>query len=97
MAEQNARNIDDPTAEILATSGLITMLGAVMAAVVAVVALGEGSMALAGVLGGVAFVSFAVSLVCFFVDSNRADGTPLPFPSWLRTDAEAAAELSAAR
>ena len=97
VAEQNPRNVDDPTAEVLATFGLITMLGAVMAAVSAVVTLGQGSMALAGVLGAVAVTSFVVSLACFFADSNRAEDTALPFPSWLRTGPDTAAELSAAR
>jgi hypothetical protein len=62
-----------------------------------VVTFGQGNMALAGVLAAVATVSFLVSLACFFSDSNRSADSPLPFPSWLRTDAEAAAELSAAR
>jgi hypothetical protein len=97
VAEQNVRRVDDPTAEILATSGLMTMLGAVVAAVIAIVALGSGSIATAAILGAIALFSFAASLVCFAADSNRSDETPLPFPSWLRTDAETAAELSALR
>lgn len=96
VAEQNTRNVDDPAAEILATSGLVTLLGAVMAAVIALVTLSQGSFGLAAVLGAVATVSFAVSLVCFFADSNRAEGKPLPFPTWLRTDAPAAVELAPA-
>jgi hypothetical protein len=93
VADQNTRSNDDPTAEILATSGLVTMLGAVMAAVIAVVALGDGSIAMAGILGAVALISFAASLVLFTFDSRRSEGAPLPFPSWLRTDSETAAEL----
>jgi hypothetical protein len=95
VAEQRTRDIDDPTAEILATSGLITLLGAVVAGVIAVVALGSGSVAMGGILGAVAFVSFAASMVCFTADSRRSEETPLPFPSWLRTESETAAELSA--
>jgi hypothetical protein len=97
VAEKYTRNADDPASEVLATSGLVTIMGAVMAAVIAVVELGQGSAALAGVLGTVSAVSFVVSLACFFSDSNRAEEAPLPFPSWLRSDAEPAAELSAAR
>jgi hypothetical protein len=88
------RSADDPTAEILATSGLITMLGAVMAAVIAVVALGDGSAVAGAVLGAIALLSFAASVVCFTADSKRSEA-PLPFPSLLRP--ETAAELSALR
>ncbi len=95
MADRNTRSLDDPATEILATGGLITLLGAVMAAVIAVVALGDGNLAMAGILGGVALISFAASLTCFVADSSRSEGTPLPFPSWLRTESETAAELSA--
>ena len=91
MAHQN----DDPTAEILATSGLLTMLGSVVAAVLAAVALGDGSAATAGILGAVAVLSFVASLVFFVADSKRSDEAPLPFPSWLRTETETAAEMSA--
>jgi hypothetical protein len=97
VAEKNTRNADDPTSEFLATSGLVTIMGAVMAAVIAVVTLGQGNVALAGVLGTVAVVSFVVSLACFISDSNRAEQAPLPFPSWLRSDAEPATDLSAAQ
>jgi hypothetical protein len=62
-----------------------------------VVTLGQGNVALAGVLGTVAVVSFVVSLACFVSDSNRAEQAPLPFPSWLRSDAEPATDLSAAQ
>lgn len=96
MADQNTRGTDGSASELLATSGLLTMMGSVMAAVIAIVALGQGSLALAGLLGAVAVTSFAVSLGCFFSDSNSSDDTPLPFPSWLRTEPEAAAEMSAA-
>ncbi|MBJ7340708.1 hypothetical protein [Mycolicibacterium sp.] len=95
MADQNLRDTDDPASEILATGGLVMMLGSVMAAVIAVVALGDGDSTLAGILGAVALISFAASLVCFAADSNRSDDTPLPFPSWLRAESETAAELSA--
>jgi hypothetical protein len=97
VPEQKMRNVDDPAAEILATSGLITMLGAVMAGVIAIVTLGSGSAAMAGILGAVALISFAASMVCFAADSRRSEGAPLPFPSWLRTESETAAELSAVR
>jgi hypothetical protein len=89
------RSVDDPTAEFLATSGLITLLGAVVAAVISVVALGNGSLVMAGVLGGTALISLAASLACFATDSRRSEEAPLPFPSWLRADCETAAELSA--
>ena len=94
MSDQKTNYSDDPSAEILATGGLVTMLGAVMAAVIAVVTLGGGNLAMAGVLGTVAVISFAVSLVLFSVDSKRSEGAPLPFPSWLRADSETAAEVS---
>lgn len=95
MADHSNRNGDDPTSEFLATSGLLTMLGAVVATVIGIVALGSGGFATAGILGAVALLSFVASLVCFAADSNRSDETPLPFPSWLRSDAEpAAAEAS---
>ncbi|HYO03564.1 MAG TPA: hypothetical protein VET27_17510 [Mycobacterium sp.] len=95
MADQNTRSVDDPAAEILATGGLITLLGAVVAAVIALVSLGDGNPAMAAIIGAVALISFAASLACFAVESNRTDDTPLPFPSWLRTEPETAAELSA--
>ncbi|GLP79724.1 hypothetical protein [Mycobacterium antarcticum] len=95
MADQHTRGVDDPAAEILATGGLVTLLGSVMAAVIAVVYLGDGNLAMAALLGSVALVSFVGSLVCFAADSNRSDGAPLPFPSWLRTESETAAELPA--
>jgi predicted lipid-binding transport protein (Tim44 family) len=97
VPEQKMRNVADPAAEILATSGLITMLGAVMAGVIAIVTLGSGSAAMAGILGAVALISFAASLVCFAADSRRSEEAPLPFPSWLRNESETAAELSAVR
>ncbi|TPG35826.1 hypothetical protein [Mycolicibacterium hodleri] len=93
MADQSLRDTDDPAAEILATGGLITLLGTVVATVIAVVALGDGDSALAGILGAVALISFAASLVFFAADSNRSEGAPLPFPSWLRTESETAAEV----
>jgi hypothetical protein len=97
MADQSAGDVADPTAEILATSGLLTMMGAVMAAVIAAAALGEGSDVMAGVLGAVALISFTASVVCFAADSSRAERAPLPFPSWLRAESETAAEPSGPR
>jgi hypothetical protein len=94
VTNQKTTYSDDPSAEILATGGLVTMLGAVMAAVIAVVTLGGGNLVLAGVLGTVALISFAASLVLFSVDSRRSEGAPLPFPSWLRAEPETAAEVS---
>ena len=94
MTDQKTRYSDDPSAELLATAGLVTMLGAVLAAVIAVVTLGGGNLMMAGALGSVALISFAASLVLFTLDSRRSEGAPLPFPSWLRTDAETAAEVS---
>ena len=93
MTEQSTRAVDQPTSEILATSGLLTMLGAVVAAVIGLVSLSQGDLGLAVILGAVALVVFGVSLGCFFLDSNRAEEEPLPFPSWLRRDAVVAAEL----
>lgn len=93
MANQKTYG-DDPTVEILATSGLVTMLGAVMAAVMAIVTLGGGDIAIGAILGAAALGSFAASLALFSVDSKRSEGAPLPFPSWLRADPEPAAELS---
>ena len=75
MAEQNTSSVDDPSAEFLATTGLVTMLGAVVAGVIAVVTLSGGS---------------APSS-----DRPLSEDGALPFPSWLRNDAEPAAELSA--
>jgi hypothetical protein len=95
VADRNTGSVDDPAGEFLATTGLITMLGAVFAAVIAVVELSGGNLAISVGLGALAVFSFAASLVCFAVDSNQADGAPLPFPSWLRADPEPAAELSA--
>jgi len=94
VTDQKTRYNDDPSAELLATAGLVTMLGAVLAAVIAVVTLGGGNLLLAGALGSVALISFAVSLVLFTVDSKRSEGAPLPFPSWLRAEPETAAEVS---
>jgi len=94
VTDQKTTYSDDPSAEILATGGLVTMLGAVMAAVIAVVTLGGGDLVLAGVLGTVALISFGVSLLLFSADSKRSEGTALPFPSWLRADPETAAEVS---
>ena len=94
MTDQKTSYSDDPSVEILATAGLVTMLGAVMATVIAVVTLGGGNLMMAGVLGTVALISFAVSLVLFSVDSKRSEGDSLPFPSWLRAEPETAAEAS---
>ena len=94
MTVQKTTYSDDPSAEILATGGLVTMLGAVMAAVIAVVTVGDGKLVMAGVLGTVALLSFAASLVLFSVDSKRSQRAALPFPSWLRADPETAAEVS---
>lgn len=94
MTDQKTKYSDDPRAEILATAGLVTMLGAVMAGVIAVVTLGGGDLLMAGALGSVALVSFAASLVLFSFDSKRSEGAPLPFPSWLRAEPETAAEVS---
>ena len=97
MAEQSTRSADEPTSEVLPTVGLVMLLGAVMGSVGALVALSQGNASLAGVLGAVVALSFVVSLVCFFSDSNRVADTPLPFPSWFRTAADGATELSPAR
>ncbi|BBZ30057.1 hypothetical protein MMAD_43520 [Mycolicibacterium madagascariense] len=94
MADHSNRTGDDPTSEFLATSGLLTMLGAVVATVIGIVALGNGAIATAGTLGAVALLSFVASLACFAADSNRSEEAPLPFPSWLRAEAEPAAEAS---
>ena len=94
MTDQKTKYGDDPSAELLATAGLVTMLGAVMAGVIAVVTLGGGNILLAGALGSVALISFAASLVLFTFDSKRSEGAPLPFPSWLRAEPETAAEVS---
>jgi len=56
------------------------MIGSVMAAVIAVVAFGEGSVATAGMLGAVAMISFAASLVLFAFDSRRSEGRPAAVP-----------------
>jgi hypothetical protein len=95
VAEQNSSSVDNPSAEFLATSGLVTMLGAVVAGVIAVVTLSGGNVAASAALGALAALSFAVSLACFAADSGRSEDGALPFPSWLRSDAEPAAELSA--
>lgn len=97
MAERNTWTPDEPTSEVLPTVGLVTLLGAVMGAVGALVVLSQGNTPLAGVLGVIVALSFVVSLVCFFSDSNRVADTPLPFPSWFRTAADGAAELSPVR
>ncbi len=98
MSEQKIRSVDDPSAEVRATFGLITMVASVVTGVIAVVALGGGGgLAPAAGLGALAVLSFVVSLACFAADSNRSEGTPLPFPSWIRTDAEPAAESLALR
>ena len=96
MTEQSPRPADQPTSEILATGGLLTMLGAVVAAVIGLVSLGQGDLGLAVILGAVAVVVFGVSLSCFFLDSNRAEEQPLPFPSWLRRDVEVVDQLAPA-
>lgn len=93
MTEQSPQ----PTSEIVATSGLLTLLGAVLATVISLVSLGQGDLGSAGLVGALAVVSFAVSLGCFFSDSNRAEEEPLPFPSWLRREAKAVGELSPAQ
>ncbi len=95
MVDQNTRGVDGPRSEVLATIGLMTMLGSVLGAVIAVVALGSGSAALGAILGAIAVISFGTSLACFAIDSARSEGAPLPFPSWLRTETEPAAELPA--
>ena len=95
MADQKTGRGGDPFAEVLATSGLVTMLGAVLAAVIAIVTFGHGDVLFASLLGLAALVSFAISVACFFSDSNRVDDAALPFPSWLRTDADPAPELAA--
>jgi hypothetical protein len=98
VPEQKIRSVDDPSTEVLATFGLITMVASVVTGVIAVVALGGGGgVAPAAGLATLAVLSFVVSLVCFAADSNRSEGTPLPFPSWIRTDAEPTAEFSALR
>ena len=94
MTDQKTKYSNDPSAELLATAGLVTMLGAVLAGVIAVVTLGGGNLLMAGALGSVALISFAVSLALFSADSKRSEGAPLPFPSWLRAEPETAAEIA---
>lgn len=95
MVRDTTPRVGDPANEILATSGLLMLLGAVVVAAVAVFSVGHGNMAAAGTLAVVAAAVFAGSLVCFAADSRRAEEAPLPFPSWLQTDAVATSELGA--
>ncbi|MCV7419428.1 hypothetical protein H7K45_02645 [Mycobacterium yunnanensis] len=95
MTEQKTTYNDDPSAEFLATAGLVTMLGTVVSGVIALVSLGAGHAMSAAILGTVALLSFALSLFLFSVDSKRSEGGALPFPSWLRAEPETAAEVAA--
>lgn len=82
---------DDPVAELLTTGALLLMIGAVIAAVVGAVELGRGSVVTAVIAWAAAGIGLAVSFA-HFVSSGEADdeATPeLPFPSWLRNEADA--------
>jgi len=94
VSEPKTTYSDDPSAEFLATAGLLTMLGTVVSGVIALVSLGAGHAMSAAILGTVAMLSFALSLVLFSIDSKRSEGGALPFPSWLRTEPDTAVEIA---
>lgn len=82
---------DDPVAELFATGALVLLLGAVIAAVVGAVELGRGSVMTATIVWVAAVVGLVVSLGHFMANGERAEAAPadLPFPSWLRNEADA--------
>ena len=83
MRDQSNPSKSDATSEILSTTGLITLVSAVMIVVLAVAALGAGATATAALLAVGAIVVFAASMACFLADGRRVEAAPLPFPSLL--------------
>jgi hypothetical protein len=81
---------DDPFTEIIATGALLLLVAAVIAGVVGAVEWGSGSGA-AAVTCAAAAIGFAVSMALFVFEGRRAEeaAIDLPFPSWLRNEADA--------
>ena len=88
VTDHGSSSKNDATSEILATTGLFSLVSAVMVGVFAVAALGAGATATAAMLAAGAVVAFAASIACFLADGRRAEAAPLPFPSLLRTETE---------
>ena len=84
-------NEDDPFAELIATGALVLLVGAVIAGTIGAVEWGRGSAVTAMLAGAGAAIGFAVSMACFMSDARRDDEAvaELPFPSWLRNEADA--------
>jgi membrane associated rhomboid family serine protease len=82
---------DDPFAEIIATGALLLLVGAVIAGVIGAGEWGSGSSVTAVVASAAAAIGFAVSVACFMFDARRDEEATaeLPFPSWLRNEADA--------
>jgi len=83
VTDQGIRSKNDATSEILATTGLLTLVSAVLVGVFAVAAFGAGATATAAMLAAGAVVAFAASMACFVADGRRVEAAPLPFPSLL--------------
>jgi hypothetical protein len=68
--KNSAAGADDPMTEIAASAGLLLMFVAVIGVVMGTAVLGAGSVALAGLVIGMALTSFIASLACFIVDAR---------------------------
>ena len=84
-------DIDDPIAELRATGALVLLVGALIAGVIGAVEWGSGSAFVATSICAASAIGFAVSVAWFVVEGQRADeaAAELPFPSWLRSEADA--------
>ena len=67
------KHVDDPMAEVVATTGLLLMFVAVIGMVMGIAAFGMGSGALGAIVVVIAVVSFSVSLACFVIDARRLE------------------------
>ena len=83
---------DDTVAELITTGALLLVIGAVIAAVVGAVELGRGSIVTATIVWVAAAIGLTVSFGHFMAsdeDDVDAAASELPFPSWLRNEADA--------
>ncbi|MGV0849034.1 hypothetical protein [Mycolicibacterium phlei] len=71
MSEPVVAPADPPTTEALATTGLFTIVTAVIAVAVCLASWSAADTLLAAAAGVIASLSFAVSLACFVVQSRQ--------------------------
>ena len=82
---------DDPFAELKTTGALILLMAAVIAGGIGIVQWGSGSTMTAMLVCIASAIGFMISMALFMLEGQREEraAAKLPFPSWLRNEADA--------